>query len=101
MTALRPESSTGMGYIDTQLVSNGNGHPPEEGQTLPVMNPETGREIGRVADAGRPALEVAVEAAQKRFEVWHEMLPAARSKIMRKAAVLVRERAGEIARLLA
>src|SRR3954464_11578640 len=100
MTALRPESSTGMGYIDTQLFINGKWQPPAEGKTLPVMNPATGREIGRVAHAGRPDLEVAVEAAQKGFEVWREMLPAARSKIMRKAAVLVRERAGEIAPLL-
>src|SRR4051812_2607086 len=100
MTALRPESSTGMGYIDTQLFINGKWQPPAEGKTLPVMNPATGREIGRVAHAGRPDLEIAVEAAQKGFEVWREMLPAARSKIMRKAAVLVRERAGEIAPLL-
>ena len=89
-----------MGYVDTQLFINGKWQEPAEGKTLPVMNPATGKEIGRVAHAGRPDLERAVEAAQKGFNVWRDMLPAERSKIMRKAAALFRERAGEIAPLL-
>ena len=89
-----------MAYIDTQLFINGQWQAPAEGRTLPVMNPATGKEIGRVAHAGRPDLERAVEAAQKGFNVWRDMLPAERSKIMRKAAALMRERAGDIAPLL-
>jgi succinate-semialdehyde dehydrogenase/glutarate-semialdehyde dehydrogenase len=89
-----------MGYIDTQLFINGQWQAPAEGRTLPVMNPATGKEIGRVAHATRPDLERAVEAARKGFNVWREMLPNERSKIMRKAAALMRERAGEIAPLL-
>jgi succinate-semialdehyde dehydrogenase/glutarate-semialdehyde dehydrogenase len=89
-----------MGYVDTQLFINGKWQEPAEGKTLPVMNPATGKEIGRVAHAGRPDLERAVEAAQKGFNIWRDMLPAERSKIMRKAAALFRERAGEIAPLL-
>src|SRR5687768_2764303 len=89
-----------MGYIDTQLFIDGKWQPPVEGKTLPVVNPATGKEIGRVAHAGRPDLDRALEAAKKGFEVWRDMVPAERSKIMRKAAALVRERAGEIAPLL-
>src|SRR5687768_382064 len=89
-----------MGYIDTQLFIDGKWQPPAEGRTLPVLNPATGKEIGRVAHAGRPDLDRALEAAKKGFEVWRDMVPAERSKIMRKAAALVRERAGEIAPLL-
>jgi succinate-semialdehyde dehydrogenase/glutarate-semialdehyde dehydrogenase len=89
-----------MGYVDTQLFINGKWQEPAEGKTLPVVNPATGKEIGRVAHASRPDLERAVEAAQKGFNVWREMLPAERSKIMRKAAALFRERAAEIAPLL-
>jgi len=89
-----------MGYVDTQLFINGQWSQPAEGRTLPVVNPATGKEIGRVAHAGRPDLDRALEAAQKGFEVWRDMVPAERSKIMRKAAALVRERAGEIAPLL-
>ncbi|HEY9530290.1 MAG TPA: NAD-dependent succinate-semialdehyde dehydrogenase [Burkholderiales bacterium] len=89
-----------MGYIDTQLFIDGKWQQPAEGKTLPVVNPATGKEIGRVAHAGRPDLDRALEAAQKGFEVWRDMVPAERSKIMRKAAALMRERAGEIAPLL-
>ena len=89
-----------MGYVDTQLFINGQWQPPAEGRTLPVVNPATGKEIGRVAHAGRSDLDRALEAAQKGFQVWRDMVPAERSKIMRRAAVLVRERAGEIAPLL-
>ena len=89
-----------MGYIDTQLFINGKWQPPAEGRTLPVVNPATGREIGRVAHAGRADLDRALEAAQKGFLVWRDMVPAERSKIMRKAAALMRERAGDIASLL-
>jgi succinate-semialdehyde dehydrogenase/glutarate-semialdehyde dehydrogenase len=89
-----------MGYIDTQLFINGQWQPPVEGKTLPVVNPATGKEIGRVAHAGRPDLDRALEAAQKGFAVWRDMVPAERSKIMRKAAALIRERAADIAPLL-
>src|SRR6187455_440104 len=89
-----------MGYIDTQLFIDGKWQQPAEGKTLPVMNPATGKEIGRVAHASRPDLDKALEAAQKGFEVWRDTLPAERSKIMRKAAGLIRERATEIAPLL-
>lgn len=89
-----------MGYIDTQLFIDGKWQQPAEGKSLPVVNPATGKEIGRVAHAGRPDLDRALQAAQKGFEVWREMVPAERSKIMRKAAALMRERAGEIAPLL-
>jgi succinate-semialdehyde dehydrogenase/glutarate-semialdehyde dehydrogenase len=89
-----------MGYIDTQLFIDGKWQPPSEGKTLPVVNPATGKEIGRVAHAGRPDLDRALEAARKGFEAWRDMVPAERAKIMRKAAALVRERAGDIAPLL-
>src|SRR5215208_7647047 len=89
-----------MGYVDTQLFINGEWRQPAEGKTLPVMNPATGKEIGRVAHAGRPDLDRALQAAKKGFEVWRDMVPGERSKIMRKAAALMRERAGEIAPLL-
>jgi succinate-semialdehyde dehydrogenase/glutarate-semialdehyde dehydrogenase len=89
-----------MGYVDTQLFINGKWQEAAEGKTLPVLNPATGREIGHVAHATRPDLERAVEAAQRGFNVWRDMLPAERSKIMRKAAALFRERVGEIAPIL-
>ncbi|GAB3665465.1 NAD-dependent succinate-semialdehyde dehydrogenase [Ramlibacter alkalitolerans] len=89
-----------MTYPHTQLFINGQWQDAADGRTLPVFNPATGQEIGRVAHAGKADLDRALEAAQKGFETWRDMNPAARSAIMRKAAGFMRERAAEIAPLL-
>jgi succinate-semialdehyde dehydrogenase/glutarate-semialdehyde dehydrogenase len=89
-----------MTYPNTQLFINGQWQDAADGRSLPVFNPASGKEIGRVAHAGKADLDRALEAAQKGFETWRDMAPADRSKIMRKAAGFMRERAGEIAPLL-
>jgi succinate-semialdehyde dehydrogenase/glutarate-semialdehyde dehydrogenase len=89
-----------MTYPNTQLFINGQWQDAADGRTLAVFNPATGKEIGRVAHAGKADLDRALEAAQKGFETWRDMTAADRSKIMRKAAGLMRERAAEIAPLL-
>ena len=89
-----------MTYPDTQLFIDGQWQDAADGRTLAVVNPATGKEIGRVAHAGQADLERALAAAQKGFETWREMTPDERSKVIRRAAGLMRERAGAIARLL-
>jgi len=89
-----------MTYPNTQLFINGQWQDAADGRTLAVFNPATGQEIGRVAQAGKADLDKALEAARKGFETWRDMLPVERARIMRKAAALIRERAGEIAPLL-
>ncbi len=89
-----------MTYPHTQLFINGQWQDAAEGKSLAVFNPATGQEIGRVAHATTPDLDRALAAAQKGFEVWRDMPPIERNKIMRKAAALMRERAGDIAALL-
>ena len=87
-----------MTYPNTQLFINGQWQDAADGRSLAVFNPATGKEIGRVAHAGKADLDKALEAAQKGFETWRDMTAADRSKIMRKAAGLMRERAAEILR---
>lgn len=89
-----------MTYPDTQLFIQGRWQDAADGRSLAVQNPATGAEIGRVAHAGIADLDAALAAAQHGFEVWRDYTPAARSTIMRKAAALMRERAGDIAALL-
>jgi succinate-semialdehyde dehydrogenase/glutarate-semialdehyde dehydrogenase len=91
---------TNSSYPDTPLFIGGEWQDAAHARTLAVLNPATGEAIGRVAHAARADLDRAVAAAQKGFETWRGMTPAERSKIMRKAAALVRERADAIARLL-
>lgn len=89
-----------MTYPNTQLFINGEWQDAADGRTLAVFNPATGKEIGRVAQAGKADLDRALAAAQKGFETWRDTNPFERAKIMRKAAALIRERANEIAPLL-
>jgi succinate-semialdehyde dehydrogenase/glutarate-semialdehyde dehydrogenase len=89
-----------MTYPNTQLFINGQWQDAADGRSLAVFNPASGKEIGRVAQAGKADLDQALQAAQKGFETWRDMPPADRAKIMRKAAALIRERAGEIAPLI-
>ena len=89
-----------MTYPNTQLFINGQWCDAQSGRTLPVFNPATGTEIGRLAHAGIADLERAVAAAQKGFEVWRDVPAHERSAILRKAAALMRERCDSIAELL-
>ncbi len=89
-----------MSYPHVRLFIDGQWQDAADGRTLPVFNPATDQEIGRVAHAGTPDLERALAAARKGFETWRDMPAIERSKIMRRAAVLLRERADLIAALL-
>ncbi len=87
-------------YPNTQLFIDGAWCPAASGRTMPVMNPATGKQIGTLAHAERPDLDRALEAAAKGFAVWRKISAFERSKIMRKAANLMRERADMIAPLM-
>jgi succinate-semialdehyde dehydrogenase / glutarate-semialdehyde dehydrogenase len=89
-----------MTYTNTQLFIGGRWLDAQDGRTLPVRSPATGSEIGRVACASIGDLDKAIASAVKGFEVWRVMPPIERSKIMRSAAALMRERASDIGRLL-
>ena len=89
-----------MSYPDTRLFIDGQWRDAPGGATLPVFNPATGREIGRVAHAAIADMDSALAAAQKGFEAWRSMTAFERAKIMRRAATLMRERADTIAPLL-
>lgn len=89
-----------MEYPDTQLLIAGQWQDAADGRSLPVFNPATGLEIGRVAHAGIADLDRALAAAQQGFETWRDMPAIERAKIMRRAAALFRERADQVARLL-
>ena len=86
-----------MTYPNTQLFINGHWQDAAEGKTLPVVNPATGKEIGRVAHATRTDLDAALAAAQKGFDTWRNMTAQERGKIMRKAADIFRERVETVA----
>jgi len=87
-------------YPNTQLFIDGAWCAAASGRTLPVMNPATGKQIGTLAHAEKPDLDRALEAARKGFDVWRKISAFERSKIMRKAANLMRDRLDLIATLM-
>jgi len=89
-----------MTYTDTQLFIDGVWGPAADGATIDVVNPATGERIGGLAKAGIADLDRALEATQKGFATWRATSPFERARIMRKAAELMRERAGAIAPLM-
>ena len=87
-------------YPDTRLLIANEWVDATGGKTIPVVNPATGQAIGTVAHAAIADLDRALAAAQKGFEAWRFVPAAERAATMRRAASLLRERAGDIARLL-
>jgi len=87
-------------YRDVSLFIDGAWGAAAAGRTLPVVSPATGDAIGSVAHAERADLDRALQAAEKGFKVWRKVSAFDRSKVMRKAANLLRERADAIAPLM-
>ncbi len=87
-------------YPETSLFIDGAWCKPAAGGSIPVVNPATGETIGAVAHAERADLDRALEAAEKGFKVWSRVSAFDRSKLLRKAANLLRERADAIAPLM-
>ena len=77
-------------HIDGQWL-NGDGRAGED-----VINPATEKPLGKLPHASTADLDRALEAAKKGFEVWRNTPAYERSKVLRKAASLVRERADKI-----
>src|SRR5271170_64997 len=86
-----------MMYPEVQLFVDGAWTRATAGRFLDVMNPATGEPVGKVAHADKADLDRALEAADRGFKAWRKVSAFERSKIMRKAAELLRERAAAIA----
>ncbi|WP_343504225.1 NAD-dependent succinate-semialdehyde dehydrogenase [Alloyangia pacifica] len=89
-----------MTYPDTLLFIAGEWLPAQDGRSLPVIDPATEEEIGRVAHAGAADLDAALAAARAAFPIWAATGAFDRYKLMRKAAELLRGRADLIAAMM-
>ncbi|WP_341910524.1 NAD-dependent succinate-semialdehyde dehydrogenase [Ferrovibrio terrae] len=70
------------------------------GKSIPVLNPATGEEIGKVAHAEKADLDRALAAADKGFKAWKKVSPFDRYKVLRKAADIIRSRSDEIGKIM-
>lgn len=87
-------------YTNTPLLIDGRWRDASEGAKIPVINPATEEVIGYVAHATHADLDEALAAAERGFALWRNVSAFERSKVMRKSAELLRERAETIARLM-
>jgi len=79
-------------YRDTRLFIDGEWRDGVEGKTIDVLDPATDEIIGKVAHATRADLDAALAAVDRGFKVWSATSAFDRSKLMRKAADMLRER---------
>ncbi|WP_342643995.1 NAD-dependent succinate-semialdehyde dehydrogenase [Rhodoligotrophos ferricapiens] len=87
-------------YSDVLLYIDGKWTPSADGKADPVINPANENKLGTVAHASIADLDQALAAAERGFEIWRNVSAFDRSKLMRKAADLLRERAESIARIM-
>ncbi|OWS71807.1 NAD-dependent succinate-semialdehyde dehydrogenase [Polynucleobacter aenigmaticus] len=89
-----------MNYPNTQLLINGKWRDSGDGQSIPIVNPSTGLEIGRVSCATKSDLDEALSAAQIGFDIWRKIPAIERSRLMELASKNLRERLEDIAMLI-
>jgi succinate-semialdehyde dehydrogenase/glutarate-semialdehyde dehydrogenase len=82
-------------YPDLHLYIDGKWR--KTASDVPVLNPATEQEIGRLPHAETSDLDDALEAAAKGFRTWSRTAPVERANVLLKAAALMRERQQEIA----
>ncbi|MDU8928161.1 aldehyde dehydrogenase family protein [Alisedimentitalea sp. MJ-SS2] len=73
---------------------------PAGGQTLPLINPSTGGQIGEIARGGQADVDAAVEAARKAYDGGWSRTPAVeRGRILMRLKALVEEKVEALARI--
>ena len=87
-------------YPDTHLFLNGEWREAAAKESLEIINPATEEVIGKVSHARKEDLDIALNAAENAFNSWKNVSAYERSKILRKAADIVRSKADQIATLM-
>src|SRR6185503_8140753 len=82
-------------YIDGAWKKNGGSNKGED-----VINPATEKPLAHLPHASKSDLDQALESAKKGFVVWKNTSAYDRSKILRKAADLMRERHDAISKIM-
>ena len=87
-------------YVSTKLFINGSWVDSINNETIDIHNPANEELIGTVSHARKEDLNLALDSAQKGFLIWKDFSAYERSKIMRKAANILKERTKYISKLM-
>ena len=89
-----------LGFDPAKCLIGGAWIAPAGGQTLPLMNPSTGEQIGEIARGQEADVDAAIDAARRAFEGGWARTPAAeRGRILMRLGKLVEGRVEALARL--
>ncbi|WP_445936944.1 betaine-aldehyde dehydrogenase [Pseudomonas sp.] len=86
-------------FDEQQLYIGGRPVTASSGETFGSINPATGEVLARVQRASKADVELAVASAAEGQKVWAAMTAMQRSRILRKAVDILRERNDELAEL--
>jgi aldehyde dehydrogenase (NAD+) len=88
-------------WFDTDKVFiGGRWQPPSGGETLPMMDPSTGQEIGRIGRGGPEDIDAAVTAARAALDgPWGRLTAADRGRLLARLGALVTENADALAEM--
>jgi succinate-semialdehyde dehydrogenase/glutarate-semialdehyde dehydrogenase len=84
----------------TELLIGGAFVEAEDGRTLAVEDPASGRAIAEVADASPADCMAALDAAVAAQPTWSTSTPRDRARVLRRAADAVRDQSDQLARIL-
>jgi succinate-semialdehyde dehydrogenase/glutarate-semialdehyde dehydrogenase len=87
-------------YDGLGLYIDGKWRPSNSGRAFKILNPANEEVLGELPIADASDLDEALQAAKKGLAIWRKTTSWERSKVMRKVADLLRERADSIARTL-
>ena len=97
---MHTDAPEALAYAQPQLYIGGQWLDADGSVTEDVVNPATGQVLARLPHATRADLDAALAAAQAAFAGWRAAAPQERSRILRDAATLVRERIDTLARTM-
>ncbi len=84
---------------EQQLYIHGGYTSATSGRTFETINPANGNVLATVQAAGREDVDRAVKSAQQEQKIWASMTAMERSRILRRAVDILRERNDELAKL--
>ena len=86
--------------LRSQLYIDGQWSDADNGATLPVMNPATREEIVAIPNAGADETRRAIEAADRAFASWRQVVAKERSAVLKRWYQLIMENQEDLARLM-
>ena len=87
-------------FDSAEVFIGGRWYLPESGETLPLENPSTGEEIGRIARGQAADIDAAVQAAREALAgEWGAMTAAERGRVMMRLSWLISQKIDALAEI--